>query len=155
MKSMIYLICLIWSLRAFAKTPGKEVSMSDRNQSDRQISDWFLHPPITSTKGERHSTQNVFICCTSYWQKQDKSQNKLFNLLLFQEAKKACKLIKDRFGITEASKLTLNVSFEEIDLILANSTQVDEWIKDVDYDGDGQLSFEEFKFSLAGNLNHI
>ena len=74
---------------------------------------------------------------------------------MFQEAKKACKLIKDRFGITEASKLTLNVSFEEIDLILANSTQVDEWIKDVDYDGDGQLSFEEFKFSLAGNLNHI
>ena len=34
-------------------------------------------------------------------------------------------------------------------------SQVDEWIKDVDYDGDGQLSLEEFKFSLAGNLNQI
>ena len=53
--------------------------------------------------------------------------------------------------------LTLNILFEEKEIysILANSTQVDEWIKDVDYDGDGQLSFEEFKFSLAGNLNHI
>ena len=30
--------------------------------------------------------------------------------------------------------------------------QVESWLSDVDVDGDGQLSYAEFKMSLAGNL---
>ena len=47
-----------------------------------------------------------------------------------QEAKKACKLIRDRFGIED----------------------LEEWLNKVDVDHDGEVSYEEFKFSLAGNL---
>ena len=47
-----------------------------------------------------------------------------------KEAKKACKLIRDRFGIEE----------------------IEEWLNKVDVDHDGEVSYEEFKFSLAGNL---
>ena len=81
-------------------------------------------------------------------------QNVTLSFYSPQEAKKACKLIRDRFGITEASQL----KFWDNGLLFKKTcclSQVDEWIKDVDYDGDGQLSLEEFKFSLAGNLNQI
>merc|ERR1712096_421830 len=47
-----------------------------------------------------------------------------------REAKKACKLIRDRFGIED----------------------LEEWLNKVDVDHDGEVSYEEFKFSLAGNL---
>ena len=30
--------------------------------------------------------------------------------------------------------------------------QVEEWLKEVDVDCDGVLSYEEFKMSIAGNL---
>ena len=30
--------------------------------------------------------------------------------------------------------------------------KVESWLADVDVDGDGQLSYAEFKMSLAGNL---
>ena len=30
--------------------------------------------------------------------------------------------------------------------------KVETWLSDVDVDGDGQLSYAEFKMSLAGNL---
>ena len=48
-----------------------------------------------------------------------------------QEARRAAKLIRDRFGFDE----------------------IEEWIDKVDYDNDGVLTYEEFKFSLAGNIN--
>jgi len=47
-----------------------------------------------------------------------------------REAKKAAKLIKDRFGIEE----------------------VDAWISEVDFNGDGVLSYEEFKMCFAENM---
>ena len=31
--------------------------------------------------------------------------------------------------------------------------KIDDWMSKVDFDGDGSLSFEEFKFSFAGNLD--
>ena len=31
--------------------------------------------------------------------------------------------------------------------------QVEEWMAAVDFDNDGLLSYDEFKFSIAGNLN--
>ena len=40
-------------------------------------------------------------------------------------------MIRDRFGFDE----------------------IEEWIDKVDYDNDGVLTYEEFKFSLAGNIN--
>ena len=48
-----------------------------------------------------------------------------------QEARKAAKLIKDRFGFDE----------------------IEEWIEKVDYDNDGILTYEEFKYSVRGALN--
>ena len=30
--------------------------------------------------------------------------------------------------------------------------QVDGWMKEVDFDDDGHVSFEEFQFSICGNL---
>ena len=48
-----------------------------------------------------------------------------------QEARKAAKLIKDRFGFDE----------------------IEEWIEKVDYDNDGILTYEEFKYSFRGALN--
>jgi len=48
-----------------------------------------------------------------------------------REAKKAAKLIRDRFGFDE----------------------IEDWIEKVDYDNDGILTYEEFKFSLAGNID--
>ena len=30
-----------------------------------------------------------------------------------------------------------------------------EWMKEVDFDGDGQLSFEEFRFSLGTRSGHL
>ena len=47
-----------------------------------------------------------------------------------REARRACKLIGEKFGID----------------------QVESWISDVDVDGDGQLSYAEFKMSVAGNI---
>merc|ERR1712062_16916 len=47
-----------------------------------------------------------------------------------REAKKACKLIEDRFGVDE----------------------VEEWLEKTDYNRDGSVSWEEFKFSIAGNM---
>ena len=38
-------------------------------------------------------------------------------------------------------------------LLLTYFSQVDDWVSQVDFDGDGVLSYEEFKFSLSGNLN--
>ena len=29
--------------------------------------------------------------------------------------------------------------------------QVEEWLKNTDYNGDGNISYEEFKFALNGN----
>ena len=37
-------------------------------------------------------------------------------------------------------------------LVLTACRQVETWLSDVDVDGDGQLSYAEFKMSLAGNL---
>ena len=47
-----------------------------------------------------------------------------------REARRACKLIGEKFGIGE----------------------VESWISDVDIDGDGQLSYAEFKMSVVGNI---
>ena len=58
----------------------------------------------------------------------------LYNYLQFlpsQETKKAAKLIKDRFGIDE----------------------VEEWLEKVDFDGDGVLSYEEFKMCFMENIS--
>ena len=30
--------------------------------------------------------------------------------------------------------------------------QVEEWIERVDFDGDGQISYEEFKYSISGKV---
>merc|ERR1712098_500772 len=85
------------------------------------------------------------------WKKFDNHEDKeaikeeeikaLFNLidkdgsgsLTKREAKKAAKLIRDRFGIDE----------------------VDTWLSEVDYDGDGVLSYEEFKMCFLSNLNEM
>ena len=32
------------------------------------------------------------------------------------------------------------------------SLQVEEWLEKVDYDHDGTVSFEEFKYSIQGNI---
>ena len=48
-----------------------------------------------------------------------------------QEARKAAKLIKDRFGVEE----------------------IEDWIEKVDYDNDGILTYEEFKYSFRGTLD--
>jgi len=48
-----------------------------------------------------------------------------------RETKKAAKLIKDRFGIEE----------------------VEEWLSEVDFDGDGVLSYEEFKMCFMANVS--
>ena len=47
-----------------------------------------------------------------------------------QEARRAAKLIRDRFGFDE----------------------IEDWIEKVDYDNDGVVTYEEFKYSLAGNV---
>ena len=37
-------------------------------------------------------------------------------------------------------------------LVFTDCRQVETWLSDVDVDGDGRLSYAEFKMSLAGNL---
>ena len=64
-----------------------------------------------------------------------------------REAKRACKLIGEKFGITE-----VNFGIFEGERALALIVKVESWLADVDVDGDGQLSYAEFKMSLAGNL---
>jgi len=49
--------------------------------------------------------------------------------LSFREARKGCKLLSERLGITE----------------------IEDWISTTDFDGDKRITFEEFKFSVAGN----
>ena len=33
--------------------------------------------------------------------------------------------------------------------------QVEEWLEKTDYDRDGTVSWEEFKFSIAGNMINV
>ena len=63
-----------------------------------------------------------------------------------REAKRACKLIGEKFGITEVNLCRL--TYEGQTLVV----KVESWLAGVDVDGDGQLSYAEFKMSLAGNL---
>ena len=65
------LICLIWSLWVFATnaTWWKEVSMSDRNQSDGQISDWFL-PPSQCQDNTKYGKDNLLGMCLTNWQQE-------------------------------------------------------------------------------------
>jgi len=49
--------------------------------------------------------------------------------LSFREARKGCKLLSERLGINE----------------------IEDWITTTDFDGDKRITFEEFKFSVAGN----
>ena len=66
-----------------------------------------------------------------------------------REAKRACKLIGEKFGITE-----VNLGIMSVRKIMQpqHILKVESWLADVDVDGDGQLSYAEFKMSLAGNL---
>ena len=81
--------------------------------------------------------------------------------VFFKEARKACKLIRDRFEIDEV----IQSFFSLFHYIIFNFQQwaftkqfnfcilkVEEWLNMCDTDGNGEVSFEEFKFSLMGNL---
>lgn len=63
-----------------------------------------------------------------------------------KEAKRACKLIADKFGVTEVDILISIMSVRCCQL------KVESWLSELDIDGDGQLSYAEFKMSIAGNL---
>ena len=65
-----------------------------------------------------------------------------------QEAKRAAKLIKNRFGIEEVCNLTVP-TFYWLNLTF----QIEEWMTQVDFDNDGVLTYEEFKYSVTGNIN--
>ena len=63
-----------------------------------------------------------------------------------KEARRAGRLIADRFGVTEVLPTII------IRVAIIDNLEVESWISDLDVDGDGQLSYAEFKLSIAGNL---
>ena len=65
-----------------------------------------------------------------------------------KEAKRACKLIADKFGVTEVDILCL----DNVMSVMCCHLKVESWLSELDIDGDGQLSYAEFKMSIAGNL---
>ena len=65
-----------------------------------------------------------------------------------REAKRACKLIGEKFGIMEVKWRSTKVKM----IVTMTCAKVESWLAHVDVDGDGQLSYAEFKMSIAGNL---
>jgi len=64
------------------------------------------------------------------------------NNISLQEAKKAAKLLRNRFGITEDVRNILNIRY--IFLLF----QITEWLKDADLNNDGKLSYDEFRHNI-------